>query len=77
MLVAITVTNIAKAQAASTGFTVNDAADVIIAQAAHSTSMGVKVDAYDLAIQVAPALKVGFRQELGIVKSVITKINAA
>ena len=76
MIVAITVTRIAEAQAASTGFTLNDAADIIIAVAANSCRLGVSVDPYDLALVVAPALKVGFKQELGIIKSVINKTNA-
>lgn len=74
MLVAITHQRIAQAQAAATdGFTINDAADVILAQVANSARLGVAVDPFDLATQVAPLLGIGLQQELGLVKAVLNR----
>lgn len=77
MLVAITVKLIAEAQAASTGFTIDDAADIIIGRAELTKSFGAPVDVFDLAAQVAVALNVGARQEIGIVQAVLRKTEAA
>lgn len=77
MIVAITVKRIAEAQAARPAFTLNDAADIIIAQAENSRRLGVTVDLFDLAGQVAVELGVGFRQELGIVQAVLRKTEVA
>jgi hypothetical protein len=77
MLIEITITRIAQSQQSRTGFTLDDAADLIIAQAENSTRLGVAVDAFDLAVAVAPKLGVGLRQELGIVQSVVKKTGCA
>lgn len=77
MLVAITIQLIAEAQAKSTGFTLDDAADIIIGRAELTKSLGAPVDVFDLAAAVAVKLGVGARQEIGIVQAVLRKTEAA
>ena len=77
MLAEITAKLIADAQAARTGFTLNDAADIIINRAEFSKSVGVEVDVFDLAANTVVLLGLPAQQEIGIVQAVLRKTEAA